>query len=111
MRPRRPDLWKRGGEHHFRIEEEVLLPLWTLLGTVGDQVAARLSREHLGIRFAAIALESQRPSLELLRSLDDQLAAHVRFEERELFPLIEEDLGARELDRLATVVSEAEQRR
>lgn len=102
------EFWSQEGEVHFRIEEEVLLPTWALLGTVQDDVAARLSREHLAIRSSALALRSRVPSLESLRALGEQLAAHVRFEEEELFRVIEEDLEEDGLSRLASAVSEAE---
>ncbi|MGH2957111.1 MAG: hemerythrin domain-containing protein [Solirubrobacterales bacterium] len=100
--------WKQSGESHFRVEEEVLLPCWALLGTVDDQAAARLAREHLSIRAKALALESRTATLEEISSLGEELEAHVRFEERELFALLEENLGDEELEQLARVVSEAE---
>jgi hypothetical protein len=103
------EFWRADGAEHFRIEEEVLLPLWGLLGTVDDRAAARLSREHLAIRSEALALECDDPSLEQLRALGEQLSAHVRFEERELFALIEDDLDSDQLDRLATAVASAEE--
>jgi hemerythrin-like domain-containing protein len=103
------DFWRESGQRHFRIEEEVLLPQWALLGSVDDAAAARLSREHLTIRSAALAIEAGAPDLEQLRALGGQLAAHVRFEERVLFERIEKDLDGDDLERLARVVSNAEQ--
>ena len=102
------EFWRAHGQCHFRIEEEVLLPRWALLGTVDEDAAAQLSREHLAIRSAATAIEAQAPSLGQLQELGAQVAAHVRFEERRLFVLIEEDLGTDELGHLATAVHEAE---
>lgn len=102
------EFWTEHGRLHFRIEEEVLLPCWALLGTVDESAAARLSSEHLRIRVAALAIDGGSPSLEELHDVGEQLAAHVRFEERQLFPLIEADLGDEQLSRLATAVSEAE---
>jgi hypothetical protein len=101
------EFWRREGALHFRIEEEVLLPTWELLGTVDAEAAARLAREHLELRTAALALGDE-PPLAAVRELGDNLAAHVRFEERELFPLIEADLGAAQLELLARAVAEAE---
>jgi hemerythrin-like domain-containing protein len=102
------DFWRGSGQRHFRIEEEVLLPYWALLGTVDETAAARLSQEHLAIRSAALAIATRAPDLEELRALGDRLAAHVRFEERVLFARLEEDLDADDLERLATVVVDAE---
>jgi hypothetical protein len=105
------EFWKGHGEPHFRVEEEVLLPCWGLLGTVDREAAAQLSSEHLRIRTAAMALDVGRYPLDRIGEFGIELAAHIRFEERELFPMIEEDLGAQRLDRLAAVVAAAEERR
>jgi hypothetical protein len=102
------EFWKQQGELHFRVEDEVLLPLWAFLGELSAEGAARVAREHLSIRRAAIALESGRSSLEQIHDLGKELEAHVRFEERELFPLLEVDLDDEALAHLARVVSEAE---
>ena len=96
------------GALHFRIEEEVLLPYWELLGTVNAEAVARLSAEHRALRAAALEVSAGTASLSSLRNLGAKLAAHVRFEERELFPIIEADLGEHELETLARVVAEAE---
>ena len=102
------EFWKRDGALHFRVEEEVLLPCWALLGTVDVEAATRLAREHLQLRAGALALAAGAPSLAAVRELGEELTAHVRFEERVLFPLIEADLGEPELERLARAVAEAE---
>lgn len=104
------EFWKQSGELHFRVEEEILLPYWALLGTVDGEAAARLAREHLSIRRAAMALERRNPSLEQLHDLGEELDAHVRFEERELFRLLEADLDEAGLNDLASAVSNAEER-
>jgi hypothetical protein len=104
------EFWKTEGALHFRVEEEVLMPVWALLGTVQTEAAERLAAEHLRIRAAAMALAAEAPSLADVRELGTQLAAHVRFEERELFELIEQDLGASELEFLAQAVTDAEHR-
>lgn len=99
--------WEQHGAGHFRVEEEVLLPTWAQLGEINHEAAARLAREHLAIRTAALKLVEQ-PELDLARDLGQLLADHVRFEERELFGLIEKDLGPSELELLARAVTEAE---
>lgn len=102
------EFWRQFGEPHFRVEEEVLLPVWAFLGTLNAEAAARVAREHLSIRRAVIALESGRSSLEQIHDLGEEFEAHVRFEERRLFPLLEADLDDDELAHLARVVSESE---
>ena len=101
------EFWHREGILHFRVEEEVLLPTWELLGTVHAEATARLAREHRELRAAALALGAD-PPLAAVHDLGERLAAHVRFEERELFPLIEADLGPGELEKLARTVADAE---
>jgi hypothetical protein len=101
--------WHQDGRAHFRIEEEVLLPTWARLGTVDQAAADQLAREHLRIRAAALGLAEQ-PDLDAVRELGRQLAEHLRFEERQLFSLIEADLGPDQLEQLARAVTEAEGR-
>jgi hemerythrin-like domain-containing protein len=101
------EFFREKGEHHFEIEEQVLLPRWAALGTVDAAAAARLSAEHLSIRAAVLGLERE-PTLDAAHALGAELDAHVRFEERELFPLIERDLDDEALAVLARAVAEAE---
>jgi hemerythrin-like domain-containing protein len=100
--------WCDHGQRHFRVEEEeVLLPTWALLGAVDYPTSARMVREHLDIRAKALRV-AEDPSLERLHELGRRLASHVRFEERQLFPLIEADLEEEEIERLADAMAEAE---
>ena len=101
--------WNDHGKGHFRIEEEVLLPFWRRLGTVDGPALNQLAREHLEIRARALAV-AEDPRLDAIHDLGRRLASHVRFEERQLFPLIEDDLGPTGLERLATAVAHAEER-
>lgn len=102
--------WNEHGRHHFRVEEEVLLPIWAVLGNADDDAVARIAVEHLSIRRAALEMESEPPPLEQLQALGQLLDAHVRFEERELFPRIEQDLSEESLHRLGAEVEAAERR-
>jgi hemerythrin-like domain-containing protein len=81
------------GERHFAREEELLLP-----AVPADEAPARerLLTEHEEIRRRARALED-RPDRAAAADLGELLAAHVRFEERELFPMLEARLPAPEL--------------
>ena len=73
-------------EGHFRSEERGLLPL---LGTAGEAaLAQRTLREHWDLR-ALIA--EDRP--ENLAAFAELLAAHIRFEETELFETAQRLLG------------------
>lgn len=70
--------WRSHGRHHFRCEEEVLLPAYAGYGDPRHPLMLRV------------------------------LADHVRLEERELFPLIEQALPAPEIERVAAALAEAE---
>ena len=81
---------------HFREEEELLFP------AVRDCPAARepltqalLEHERLYAltKLLREAVDSRRPITPIMRELGELLVAHVRHEERVLFPLIEELLG------------------
>ena len=86
--------WEREIQPHFRAEEEVLLPEFARFVAADHPLIARTCAEHVALRRAVRALthaagEAQRHlAAEIGRSLDD----HIRFEERVLFPAIEEAL-------------------
>ncbi|HET9163338.1 MAG TPA: hemerythrin domain-containing protein [Solirubrobacterales bacterium] len=100
--------WEDDGQRHFRVEEEVLLPTWALHGEINRAGVARMLEEHLAIRREALRLATGEASLEEVRELGTLLHDHVRFEERQLFPLVEEALGQASLDRLADAIDAAE---
>ncbi len=100
--------WEADGRRHFRIEEEVLLPGWALAAEVDRAGVERMLREHLEIRRGALRLAAGAAGLDELRALGNLLHDHVRFEERELFPLVEAALEAEELERLGAAIDAAE---
>ncbi len=100
--------WREHGAAHFRVEEEVLLPLWRVLGSPDPEQVARVAQEHLEIRALALAVDGGEPGVEQIHRLGELMQAHVRYEERELFPLIEDDLDVGAQRRLATAVLAAE---
>lgn len=70
---------------HFETEERELLPL--LQGDAGQSLATRTLADHQLLRRLQDGL--RRHDAETLRDFGLRLAAHVRFEERELFPALE----------------------
>jgi hemerythrin-like domain-containing protein len=102
------DFWEEDGRRHFRIEEEVLLPTWALHAEVDRAGAGRMLEEHLAIRRAALRIADGTAPLEELQALGALLHDHVRFEERELFPLVEAALDADSLAQLAAAIERAE---
>jgi hypothetical protein len=83
------------GERHFAAEEELLLD------ELPPAMRDRLLDEHARIRAGARQL-ADGPGLDLAHALGELLAAHVRFEERELFPWLEDRLEPARLADLGT---------
>ena len=106
------EFWHADGRKHFRVEEEVLLPVWALYGEVDRDAIGRMLDDHLWIRREALRAEQSADGVTLdeLQELGERLAAHVRFEERELFGAIEANLDEEALSDLAVRVIEAESR-
>jgi hemerythrin-like domain-containing protein len=102
------EFWNEHGAKHFRVEEDVLLPAFAAYGDPGDARIARMLVEHVRIRAAAAALARGDADLEALHALGTALEQHVRLEEREVFPLIEETLPEEAAERLVDAVLTAE---
>ena len=83
---------------HFDVEERLLLPA---LGD--DPLAARTLADHRALREEVAAAERGDPGAPA--RFAGRLVAHVRFEERELFPRCEEILPAEVLDAVAAIHS------
>ena len=99
--------WREHGAHHFRVEEDVLLPAFAAHADPDVPCVVRMLLDHARIRAQAARLGPDAP-VEALRALGTALEQHVRLEEREVFPLIEEALPAEAAEALVTAVLEAE---
>jgi hemerythrin-like domain-containing protein len=73
-------------EPHFQFEESSLLPLLRSIET--QPLVQRTLADHYQLR--ALLNGIRQNDAESLRSFGKHLADHVRFEERELFPLLED---------------------
>jgi hemerythrin-like domain-containing protein len=103
------EFWHAHGRLHFRVEEEVLLPAFAAHGDPADDRVVRMLVDHVRIRREAHALEEDPDvALDRLHGLGVALDAHVRLEEREVFPLIEATLPAAEAEALVDAVLRAE---
>ena len=103
------EFWKTEGHGHFRVEEDVLLPAYADHGDVHHPLVAQSLCEHVEIRnLAARVSGDPDTSPETLNDLGRRLADHVRLEERQLFPMIEEALPPHALSALATALAAAE---
>jgi hemerythrin-like domain-containing protein len=89
---------------HFRLEEERVLPLLTDCGDPAETLVIRALLEHQRIRSMAAKVGAAHATGDADRSLMRQLAEllehHIRFEERQLFPYLEETTPSSTLDRL-----------
>ena len=101
--------WREHGSEHFRIEEEILLPAWLDADRDADvAMATRVLAEHLEIRRLVRALRRDELDAADLGELGALVQRHVRFEERELFPLIESGLSQAAIARLGEEIAAAE---
>lgn len=103
------DFWNPDGRRHFQLEEELLLPAYAARGDPYHPLVLRVLGDHIAIRaqIARLATETD-PPLDGLHAFGAAFAAHVRLEERELFPMIEEAIPADELLALAHALDRAE---
>jgi len=95
---------------HFRAEEELLLPAFARHCEPDDPSIVRVLCEHVDLRRRGqdLARAGADPDLAQLHELGKRLESHIRHEERELFPRIEDSLSAGELEELAAALKTAE---
>jgi hemerythrin-like domain-containing protein len=99
--------WQEGTTAHFREEEEVLLPI---LARYGGEIASgpvvEMLGQHARIRGLVMELSDEvrngvvRPAT--LKGIGELLETHIRLEEREVFPIIEETLPEEALKEVAS---------
>ena len=102
------EFWREHGSLHFRIEEELLLPGYAEHADPGEEAVVRVLVDHVVIRRQAARLERGDAPVADLVALGERLEAHVRHEERVLFPRIEEALPEDELIALGQRIAAAE---
>lgn len=88
------DFLEAEGYEHFALEERVLLPAFAAYGDVSDPRIARMLVDHVRLRAAGRSGEID------LAATGALLDAHVRLEEREIFPWIEAAMPEPALDAL-----------
>jgi hypothetical protein len=101
------EFWDRQGEDHFVIEERLVLPALPDEDSEWAAATRRVRDDHAEIRNRASALPGG-ASLDAAHGLGALLSAHVRYEERELFPLLEERLSQDALAALGRALTSAE---
>jgi len=96
------EFWESDLQRHFRQEEQILLPALEKYVPPNCAEIAKTLREHEEIRRLVAALNrglTQRVGADRgqLGQLGGRLAEHIRFEENELFPLVEARVPERAL--------------
>jgi len=102
------EFWSAAGARHFEIEEELVLPALPADDAAWAEAVARVRAEHDLIRAQATAVLGGQADRESARELGALLNAHVRFEERTLFPLLEQGLPSTRLEALGRAIDAAE---
>jgi hemerythrin-like domain-containing protein len=100
------DFWQKDTALHFRKEEEVLLPIMARYGgDLSQGPLVEMIEDHARIRGLVMQLSDEviggNVRLETLHEIGERLEAHIRLEERVVFPLIEESLSEAALTELA----------
>ena len=85
---------------HFRAEEEVLFPLLRSVSARSAPMIDDLMREHAQIRQAMVQLKAGAGLAKLIFDIGDLLERHIRREERELFPLFEQQVQGDQAERI-----------
>jgi hemerythrin-like domain-containing protein len=103
------DAWQREIVEHFADEERLLTDMMT------ETEHARLLTEHRHLRELANqaqhAQHADDPDGPWCRQLGETLRDHIRWEERELFPVLQQRASPEQLARLAEHTAPIEQRR
>lgn len=93
--------WQQQLQPHFQKEETLLLPLFP-----SERLLLQMKDEHEAIE-GLLHINESIPDPALLEELATQLHDHIRFEERILFPFIEEKCNVSQLNALAEVLNKA----
>lgn len=103
--------WEEDTSLHFREEEEVLLAFYAKHGgDLGAEPVREMLADHARIRGLVMTLVEEhragKVAGDTLREIGERLEAHIRLEERRVFPLVENTLSDEGLEeigrRLAT---------
>jgi len=95
------DFWRSELTRHLREEEEGLLPFYARRVAADDEDIVQTLTDHVAIRRTvwdmAARVSSGEGLKDLLNELGKLLEAHIRFEERVLFPKVEAALTTEEM--------------
>ncbi len=100
-------------QRHFELEEQVLIPNYLRMAGIEnavDPVVVQVLREHAELRALVEELRRGRTDTSFVREIGQRLDAHVRLEERKLFPKVQAGLAEEQLTELAAAMAGAERR-
>lgn len=96
------DFWNPGGQEHFREEEEILLTAFAQYASIDRPEIKEMLLEHVKIRALIDSLlTTDEDTASRMHELGELLDAHIRKEERVIFPMIEKALPEDKLLELA----------
>jgi hemerythrin-like domain-containing protein len=100
-------LWEVEVAPHCRVEEDVLLPELARRLSEADAAVVFTLGDHVALRRLARELRGAGPAQAgaACAELAQRLAEHAAFEERTLFPALQETIGCDELARLAEEIA------
>jgi hemerythrin-like domain-containing protein len=96
---------------HFRAEEEALFPQLGILIPQSRELMESLSGEHEQMRRAIEQIKTGAGLAKLIFDLGDLLERHIRKEERELFPLFEQQVDASQAEAIGAEIDKVLERR
>ncbi len=106
------EFWRAELNRHLEVEEQLLLPARSRYAPEDHPLAVRMLLEHVRLRRLVLDLGRRvlagTAHLSLMGELGRELEAHIRFEERELFPLIESEMPEEALSELVELTRSAE---
>jgi hemerythrin-like domain-containing protein len=103
------EFWRGHGRARFVIEEELLLPAFARHVPADGATIVQVLVQHVEIRRRVADIERiNGTDVPALNALGELLEAHVRLEERILFPRMEKTLPPEEVSELGTAIAAAE---
>jgi hemerythrin-like domain-containing protein len=96
------EFWYKDLQHHFELEEQYLDPLKKRYPGLKTELD-RMTQEHYELKNIINEI-SLNPSLKSIEELENKLNAHIRFEERLLFPFIEQTITEAEKQAIGQIL-------
>jgi hemerythrin-like domain-containing protein len=98
-------IWNGMLENHFRQEEQVIT-LKLMQSEKGIEFLNQMLNEHETIRKLINKIDSHKSDFQVIEEFALLLNQHIRFEERQLFPLFEQEAGSEKLQEVGRFLKE-----